>query len=114
MLNINKIKIAIENSRMTQDDIAKKGGFSRTTLNNLLNGADVKISTVVNLSEVLGIPASEFFSDEEASTFRTDYKESKNDVSILMAILSRFLRNQEQYQEIMKDMMAIYERINSK
>lgn len=114
MLNINKIKIAIENSRMTQDEIAKKGGFSRTTLNNLLNGADVKISTVVNLSEVLGIPAAEFFTDDESSVFRTDYKESKNDVSILMAILSRFLRNQEQYQEIMKDMMSIYERINAK
>jgi transcriptional regulator with XRE-family HTH domain len=114
MLNINKIKIAIESSRMTQDEIAKKGGFSRTTLNNLLNGADVKISTVVNLSEVLGIPASEFFSDDDAPNIRTDYKQSKNDVSILMGILSRFLRNQEQYQEIMKDMMAIYERINEK
>lgn len=114
MLNINKIKNAIENSRMTQDEIAKKGGFSRTTLNNLLNGADVKISTVVNLSEVLGVPASEFFSDDNEQTIRSDYKQNKNDVSILMGILSRFLRNQEQYQEIMKDMMSIYERINSK
>lgn len=113
MLNINKIKNAIEDSRMTQDEIAKKCGFSRTTLNNLLSGADVKISTIVKLSEVLGIPTAEFFSDDD-NLIRTDYKQSKNDVSSLMAILSRFLRNQEQYQEIMKDMMAIYERINSK
>ena len=45
---------------------------------------------------------------------KTAYKAFFNAMSILMAILSRFLRNQEQYQEIMKDMMAIYERINSK
>ena len=113
MLNINKIKIAIKNSAMTHDEIAEKCGFSRTTLNNLLGGADVKISTIVKLSEVLGIPTAEFFSDED-TLLNTYYKESKNDVSSLMAILSRFLRNQEQYQEIMKDMMAIYERINEK
>lgn len=39
---------------------------------------------------------------------------NSEDVVGLMSILSRFLKNQEDYHAIMKDMVAIYERINNK
>lgn len=39
-------------------------------------------------------------------------KQNEGDLGSLMSILFRFLKNQEQYQAIMKDMVAIYERIN--
>ena len=39
-------------------------------------------------------------------------KQNEGDFGSLMNILFRFLKNQEQYQAIMKDMVAIYERIN--
>lgn len=114
-MNVNKLKKAIELSRMTKKEIAEKCGFSRTTLDGALQGEDVKISTVEKLSRVLGVPVGEFFNDDEhISNVNTNYNDNKNDVTTLMNILSRFLRNQEQYQEIMKDMMAIYERINNK
>lgn len=45
--------------------------------------------------------------------FRTNPNNSE-DVVGLMSILSRFLKNQEDYHAIMKDMVAIYERINNK
>jgi len=41
-------------------------------------------------------------------------KQNEGDLGSLMSILFRFLKNQEQYQDIMKDMMTIYERINNK
>lgn len=45
--------------------------------------------------------------------FRTNPNNSE-DVVGLMSILSRFLKNQEDYHSIMKDMVAIYEKINNK
>ena len=39
-------------------------------------------------------------------------KQNEGDFGSLMNILFRFLKNQEQYQAIMKGMVAIYERIN--
>ena len=45
--------------------------------------------------------------------FRNNPNNSE-DVIGLMSILSRFLKNQEDYHTIMKDMMAIYEKINNK
>lgn len=114
-MNISKLKKAVELSRMTKKEIAEKCGFSRTTLDAALQGDDVKISTVEKLSSVLGVPVGEFFNDDERiSCVNANYHENKNDVSSLMNILQRFLRNQEQYQYIMKDMMTIYERINNK
>lgn len=114
-MNISKLKKAIELSRMTKKEIAEKCGFSRTTLDGALQGEDVKISTVEKLSRVLGVPVGEFFDDDEhLSMVHATFDENKNDVTTLMNILSRFLNNQEQYQAIMKDMVAIYERINNK
>ena len=114
-MNINKLKKAIDKSRLTKKEIAEKCGFSTTTLFGVLKGDDVKISTVEKLASVLGIPVGEFFTDnEQLSSVRVNYDENKNDVTTLMDILARFLRNQEQYQAIMKDMMVAFDKINNK
>jgi transcriptional regulator with XRE-family HTH domain len=112
-MNISKLKKAIEKSNLTNKEIAERCGFSSTTLYGMLKGDDVKISTVEKIASVLGVPVGEFFTDgEQPSSVRVNYDDNRNDVTTLMNILSRFLRNQEQYHDIMKDMMAIYERIN--
>ncbi len=41
--------------------IAELAKISRTTLDNALNGADIKISTIESLSNVLGVSPSVFF-----------------------------------------------------
>lgn len=114
-MNISKLKKAIEKSNLTNKEIAERCGFSSTTLYGMLKGDDVKISTVEKIASVLGVPVGEFFNDDEhISRVNATFDENKNDVTTLMNILSRFLNNQEQYQAIMKDMVAIYNRINNK
>ena len=46
--------------------IAEKAKISRTTLDNALNGADIKISTIESLSNVLGVSPSVFFTASNA------------------------------------------------
>ena len=113
-MNINKLQKAIDLSRLKKVEIAERCGFSRATLDAALRGDDVKVSTIEKIAGVLGVPVGEFFNDNEVFGVNQTYTENQNDVTTLMNILSRFLNNQEQYQAIMKDMMAIYERINNK
>lgn len=60
-MNVQRILDIISSNKLSKIDIASKMKVSRTTLDNLLNGADVKISTVESLADVLGVSASEFF-----------------------------------------------------
>lgn len=64
-MNVQRIVDSITSSKLSKIDIASKMKVSRTTLDNLLNGADVKVSTVENLAEVLGVDVAEFFSSEK-------------------------------------------------
>ena len=56
----------VEKSKMGKARIAEKAKISRTTLDNALNGADIKISTIESLSNVLGVSPSVFFTASNA------------------------------------------------
>lgn len=60
-MNVQRIVDIITSNKLSKIDIASRMKVSRTTLDNLLNGADVKVSTVENLAEVLGVDVAEFF-----------------------------------------------------
>lgn len=60
-MNINKIKILIEESGQTKQAIAEKCGISRPTLDNVLSGADAKISTIEGLAAYFNVPVGHFF-----------------------------------------------------
>lgn len=64
-MNVQRIVDIITSNKLSKIDIASRMKVSRTTLDNLLNGADVKVSTVENLAEVLGVDVAEFFSSEK-------------------------------------------------
>lgn len=64
-MNVQRIMDVIMSSKLSKIDIASRMKVSRTTLDNLLNGADVKVSTIENLAEVLGVDVAEFFSSEK-------------------------------------------------
>ena len=64
-MNVQRIVDIITSSKLSKIDIASRMKVSRTTLDNLLNGADVKVSTVENLAEVLGVDVAGFFSSEK-------------------------------------------------
>lgn len=55
---LNKL---VSKSKMGKAQIAEMAEISRTTLDNALNGADIKISTIESLANVLGVSPSIFF-----------------------------------------------------
>lgn len=60
-MNFNLLSSLVEKSKMGKAQIAEMAKISRTTLDNALNGADIKISTIESLSNVLGVSPSVFF-----------------------------------------------------
>jgi transcriptional regulator with XRE-family HTH domain/DNA-binding Xre family transcriptional regulator len=55
----------IASCEFTKAQIAEKCQISRTTLDNVLAGADAKVSTIEALADVLGVSVSSLFSDKE-------------------------------------------------
>lgn len=68
-LNFNKINKLFEESKYSKRELAKKCGFTRPTLDGLLQGADVKISTLIALANFFGKPISYFFDEENKETY---------------------------------------------
>lgn len=67
-MNFNLLSSLVEKSKMGKTQIAEMAKISRTTLDNALNGADIKISTIESLSNVLGVSPSVFFgADNDAN-----------------------------------------------
>ena len=62
-MNINKLNELVNSSKLNKVQIAEKCGVSRTTLDNVLAGADAKISTIESLAKVLGISIGALFGD---------------------------------------------------
>ena len=62
-MNINRIKELIEASKIGKSRLSELTKVSRTTIENLLAGADVKVSTIENLAYVLKVPVGYFFDD---------------------------------------------------
>lgn len=62
-MNINRIKEAIKASKLGKSELSKLTKVSRTTIDNLLEGADVKVSTIESLAYVLKVPVGYFFDD---------------------------------------------------
>lgn len=66
-MNIKKINELVSASILNKSQIAEKCNVSRTTLDNLLAGADVKVSTVEALARTLNVPVGLLFSDDNES-----------------------------------------------
>lgn len=77
-MNINKLNELIDSSKLNKVQIAKECGVSRTTLDNVLAGADAKISTIESLAKVLGVGIGYLFDDgneEISSSYINDNSE---------------------------------------
>jgi transcriptional regulator with XRE-family HTH domain len=55
---LNKL---VSESKLGKAQISEMANISRTTLDNALNGADIRISTIESLSNVLGVSPGVFF-----------------------------------------------------
>lgn len=65
VLNLQKIKSFIEQKGIGIVSLATKINVSRIALENILNGADVKISTVEALAKALNVKVVDLFNDKE-------------------------------------------------
>ena len=63
-MNFKKLSLLVEKSNLGKARIANRCGISRTTLDNVLSGADAKISTIEKIAEVLDVPITEFYTEE--------------------------------------------------
>ena len=57
----------ISESKLGKAQIAKQANISRTTLDNAISGADIKVSTIEILANVLGVSPKIFFEDLHAA-----------------------------------------------
>lgn len=65
VINLDKLKEYIDNNGIGLVALASKMNISRLALENLLNGADVKISTIEALANALGVKVIDLFNDKE-------------------------------------------------
>ena len=65
-MNFNLLNKLVNESKLGKSRIAEIAKISRTTLDNALSGADIKISTLESLAKVLGVSTSVFFCDNES------------------------------------------------
>lgn len=66
-MNFNLLNKLVSESNLGKSQIAELANMSRTTLDNALNGADVRVSTIETLAKVLGVRASVFFAEDDCS-----------------------------------------------
>lgn len=74
-MRIDVLQKLVSESGFTKVQIAEMCGFTRVTLDNALQGADVKISTIEALAMVLSVSPSVFFDgDVNVSASVEEYK----------------------------------------
>lgn len=89
-MNIRKLQRLVEENPLNKVQIAEKSGLTRVTLDNALQGADVKVSTVEALSKVLGVStASLFLEDNDEQPFNKDVEFYKQEVARLQSLLDK-------------------------
>lgn len=88
-MNIRALYDLITQSKFTKARIAGLCGISRVTLDSILQGKDIKVSTIENVCRVLGISPAVLFTDDDAAASSTAVINSANsnaagrDVSII-------------------------------
>ncbi|MCU6767391.1 helix-turn-helix domain-containing protein [Barnesiella propionica] len=64
-MNIRKLRQLVKDSGKTKVQIAKLSGITRVTLDNALQGGDIRVSIIESLAKTLGVRVGVFF-DEDA------------------------------------------------
>ena len=87
-MNTSKLRKLVEESKLNKVQIAERCGFTRVTLDNALQGADVKVSTIEALAKVLCVSAATFFDEsDELSTNDSVIEVYKKEIERLQSLL---------------------------
>lgn len=64
MLRVDKLRHRIDEVKLSKVDLCERARISRTALDAILKGGDVRISTLESIAEALGVGIEYFFNDE--------------------------------------------------
>ena len=106
-MNIKRLNKLINSSKLNKVQIAERCGISRTTLDNVLAGADAKISTIESLAKVLEINVGYLFNDTDEGilsiTSDSELDFYKEEVDRLQTLLNRQKKSTKVIVEIEVD-----------
>ena len=106
-MNIKRLNKLINSSKLNKVQIAERCGISRTTLDNVLAGADAKISTIESLAKVLEINVGYLFNDTDEGilsiTSDSELDFYKKEVDRLKTLLNRQKKSTKVIVEIEVD-----------
>lgn len=106
-MNIKMLNKLINSSKLNKVQIAERCGISRTTLDNVLAGADAKISTIESLAKVLEINVGYLFNDTDEGilsiTSDSELDFYKKEVDRLQTLLNRQKKSTKVIVEIEVD-----------
>lgn len=88
-MNLSKVQRLAAECGLTKKEIAERCGFTRVTLDNLLQGADVKISTIETFAKVMGISTSELFDKNACSIDNSILETYKKEIERLNSLLNK-------------------------
>ena len=88
-MNISKLDRLVKESKLNKSEIADAAGITRVTLDNAINGADVKISTVEAVARVLGVSPATFFDESDNIQTSSDVEVYKQEISRLQSLLNK-------------------------
>ena len=87
-MNISKLQKLVAESKLNKVQIAERCGFTRVTLDNALQGADVKVSTIESLARVLGVSTASLFEDSE-DVRNDEVQKYKDEIARLQSLLDK-------------------------
>lgn len=79
-MNTSILKSIVSKSKLNKVQIADRCGFTRVTLENVLQGADVKVSTIEALARVLEVSTASFFL-EDSNSINPNSKEDPSSIT---------------------------------
>lgn len=88
-MNIIRLQRLVSESKLNKVQIAEKCGFTRVTLDNALQGADVKVSTIESLAKVLNVSPAFFFEEDEDKSIVDNLSESESIIDIYKKEIER-------------------------
>lgn len=78
----SKIASLLNDGKFTKVALAKKCNVTRVTIDNLLSGADVKVSTVEAVARAYDVPVGYFFDEEPVLSGHSAHVKGNNNVLV--------------------------------
>lgn len=105
-MNYKLLEKMVNDSKLNKNKIAELSGLSRTTLDAALNGADVKISTLEKIANVIGINVGILFDSSQHIESVTVTNGSAAAVNVNAPINAPITANAESEERHLRNILA--------